>query len=93
MCVRDKFYRPHAILQNMQMDALLSCITIRTEQCHGQLCIRGMRFRISDVLESLAGGMTHDEVLADYPYLERDDILAALAYAAQEIRRPIVTAG
>ena len=40
----------------------------------------------------LAGGMTHPEILADYPYLEEDDIRASLAYAAQEMNHPIVTA-
>ena len=61
----------------------LTRITVRPEQCHGQPCIRGMRIRVSDVLEMLAGGMSHDEILADYPYLERDDIRAALADAAK----------
>lgn len=74
------------------MSTLLSRITVRAEQMHGQPCIRGMRIRVSDVLEMLAGGMSYDEILADYPYLERDDILAALAYAAQEMKHPIVTA-
>jgi len=74
------------------MSDLLSRITIRAEQLHGQPCIRGMRIRVSDVLEMLAGGMTTEEILVDYPYLERDDIRAALAYAAQEMKHPIVTA-
>ncbi len=74
------------------MSDLQSRITIRAGQCNGQPCIRGMRIRVTDVLEMLAGGMTYEEILADYPYLERDDILAALAYAAQEMKHPIVTA-
>lgn len=74
------------------MSDLLSRITIRAEQMHGQPCIRSMRIRVVDVLEMLAGGMTTEEILADYPYLERDDIRAALAYAAQEMKHPIVTA-
>jgi uncharacterized protein (DUF433 family) len=65
------------------MDDLLARITIRAEQCHGQPCIRGMRIRDIDVLEVLPGGMTHAEILADYPYLEPDDIRASLADAAQ----------
>lgn len=72
------------------MSELLSRITIRPEQCHGQPCIRGMRIRVSDVLDMLAGGMSHEEILVDYPYLERDDIRAALAYAAQEMKHPII---
>jgi uncharacterized protein (DUF433 family) len=70
----------------------MSRITIRPEQCHGQSCIRGMRIRVTDILEMLAGGMTHAQILADYPYLEADDITAALAYAAREISHPVVTA-
>lgn len=70
----------------------MSRITIRPEQCHGQPCIRGMRIRVTDVLEMLANGMTHDQILADFPYLEADDIRAALAYAAREISHPVVTA-
>lgn len=70
---------------------LMSRITIRADQCHGQPCIRGMRIRVTDILEMLAGGMTHAEILADYPYLEADDITAALAYAAREIGHPVVT--
>jgi uncharacterized protein (DUF433 family) len=49
-----------------------------------------MRIRVADVLELLAGGMSHNEILADYPYLERDDIRAVLAYAAQEMKHPVV---
>ncbi|HTT82159.1 MAG TPA: DUF433 domain-containing protein [Rhizomicrobium sp.] len=74
------------------MSELLKRITIRPEQCHGQPCIRGMRIRVIDVLEMLAGGMTHAELLVDYPYLEEVDIRASLTYAAQEMNHPIVTA-
>lgn len=74
------------------MSELLKRITIRADQCHGQPCIRGMRIRVIDVLEMLAGGMTQTEILADYPYLEEDDIRASLAYAAQEMNHPVVTA-
>jgi len=51
-----------------------------------------MRIRVIDILEMLAGGMTHEEILADYPDLEADDIRAALAYAAREMNHPVVTA-
>jgi uncharacterized protein (DUF433 family) len=74
------------------MANLLSRITIRADQCHGQPCIRGLRIRVADVLEMLGGGMTAEEILADYPYLEADDIRACLLYAAREITHPIVTA-
>jgi uncharacterized protein (DUF433 family) len=51
-----------------------------------------MRIRVIDVLEMLAGGMSQEEILADFPYLEADDIRACLAYAAQELNHPVVTA-
>lgn len=70
----------------------LSRITIRPDQCHGHPCIRGLRIRVTDILEMLAGGMSHAEILADYPYLEAEDIAAALPYVAREIDHPVVTA-
>ena len=53
----------------------------------GKPCIRGLRITVYDVLEYLASGMTHDEVLRDFPYLTEDDIRACLAYAADRERR------
>jgi len=58
-------------------------ITIDPAVCHGKPCIRGLRYPVENVLEWLAGGMTIDEILADYEDLEREDILAALAFAAK----------
>ena len=58
-------------------------ITIDPLVCHGKPCIRGLRYPVENVLEWLAGGMTIEEVLSDYPDLERDDILAAMGYAAR----------
>lgn len=74
------------------MSSLLARITIQPEQCHGQPCIRGQRIRVIDVLEMLAGGMSHQQILADYPYLEADDIRAVLAYAAREMSHPVLPA-
>jgi len=51
--------------------------------CGGRPTIRGMRITVADVLEMLAGSMTADEILTDYPYLEKSDIQACLEYAAQ----------
>lgn len=53
----------------------------------GKPCIRGTRITVYDVLEYLAGGMTEDEILADFPDLARDDIRACLAFAAARERR------
>jgi uncharacterized protein (DUF433 family) len=70
----------------------LSRITIRAEQCHGRPCIRGMRIRVVDVLAMLANGSGEDEILADFPDLERDDIRACLAYAVAQLGHPVVVA-
>ena len=62
-------------------------ITINPGVRSGKPCIRGMRITVSDVLEYLAGGMSEDEILHDFPYLTRDDIRACLAFAADRERR------
>jgi uncharacterized protein (DUF433 family) len=68
---------------------LLSRITRDPSICHGKPVIRGLRYPVSSVLEWLAGGMTPEEILQDYPDLEMDDLRAALLYAARlsEIKR------
>jgi uncharacterized protein (DUF433 family) len=58
-------------------------ISIDPEICHGKPCIRGMRYPVEVILELLSSGMTMDEVLRDYDDLEREDILACLAFAAR----------
>ncbi len=58
-------------------------ITIDPRICHGQPVLRGLRYPVSFVLELMSAGMTIDEILADYEDLERDDLYAALAYAAR----------
>ncbi|HEY7154350.1 MAG TPA: DUF433 domain-containing protein [Gemmataceae bacterium] len=68
------------------MDTLLSRITIDPAVCHGKPCIRGLRYPVETLLELLSSGMTIDEILADYADLERDDLLAVLAYAARLAR-------
>jgi uncharacterized protein (DUF433 family) len=65
------------------MQPLLARITIDPAICHGKPCIRGLRYPVETILELLSAGMTTDEILVDYPDLEREDILAALAFAAQ----------
>jgi uncharacterized protein (DUF433 family) len=68
------------------MDPLLSRITIDPAVCHGKPCVRGLRYPVETLLELLSSGMTFDEILADYEDLERDDLLAVLAYAARLAR-------
>lgn len=70
--------------------ALLDRITIEPGKCGGRPCIRGSRMRVSDVLELIANGASFEEVLADHPSLERDDLLAAIAYAAVQMSHAVV---
>ena len=58
-------------------------ITIDPAICHGKPTVRGLRYPVETILELLSAGMTYDEILADYEDLEREDILAVLAYAAR----------
>jgi uncharacterized protein (DUF433 family) len=67
-------------------------ITFNPEQCGGRPCIRGMRIRVRDILDLLAAGVSEAEILADFPYLEREDIQAALAFAAEEADHPVLVA-
>jgi len=64
-------------------DLLLQRITIDPQLCHGKPCIRGLRYPVEFLLELLASGMTHAEVLADYDDLEPEDLLAALTFAVR----------
>ena len=65
----------------------LDRITIEPDKRGGKPCIRGLRITVYDVLEYLAAGMTEEEILADFPDLERADIQASLAFAAERERR------
>jgi uncharacterized protein (DUF433 family) len=62
----------------------LDRITIEAGKCGGRPCIRGMRIRVSDVLDLISSGASFQEILADYPDLEREDIMAAVEYAARQ---------
>jgi len=59
-------------------------ITVDAGKCGGRPCIRGQRIRVTDVLELLGAGASFEEILRDYPFLEREDILATLDYAAYQ---------
>ena len=68
-------------------------ITIESDKRSGQPCIRGMRITVKDVLEYLAGGMSQEEILEDFPELELEDFIACFAFAAQrESRLELATA-
>ena len=74
----------------MSEQPLLNRITFDPSQCGGRPCIRGMRVRVKDVLEMLAGGASEQEILHDFPYLETNDIRACLEYAALQIDHAVV---
>ena len=71
---------------------LLNRITSNPRQCGGRPCIRGLRLRVSDILGMMAGGAPPSEILADFPYLEPEDLRAALAWAAAQADHAIVRA-
>lgn len=71
---------------------LLDRITLNPAQCGGRPCIRGMRIRVSDILEMLAEGVPEEEILSDFPDLEHEDIQASLLYAARRIDFPRLSA-
>jgi uncharacterized protein (DUF433 family) len=67
------------------MSDLLQRITVNPKQCGGRPCIRGMRIRISDVLDLFAAGLNAEQILVEMPDLEMDDLKASLAYAARKL--------
>jgi len=70
----------------------LERITINPNQCGGRPCIRGMRIRVKDVLDMMASGAKQEEILADFPDLQPEDIRAAIAYAARYLDHTILVA-
>lgn len=73
-------------------EELLKRITLETGKNGSRPSIRGMRIRVSDVLGMLAEGLLPDEILEDYPYLEKDDIKAVLLYAARQLDHHVLRA-
>jgi uncharacterized protein (DUF433 family) len=74
----------------MTKNNLLSRISIDPDICFGKPCIRGHRIGVSLILDLLAGGTSIEEILAEYPGLEREDILACFAYGAEMTRNDFV---
>ena len=72
------------------MSSHLGRITTDPEVLGGRPCIRGLRVRVKDILDLLASGASRQDILADYPYLEDDDIAAALEFAAQHVDHPVI---
>ena len=67
-------------------------ITVDPEQCGGHPCVRGMRIRVKDVLDLYAAGLSPEEILAEMPDLEEEDLTACLKYASEKIDHPTVAA-
>ncbi len=67
-------------------------ISIEEGKCGGRTCIRGYRLRVTDILELLGSGASIEEILSDYAFLEREDVLAALDYAARQADHPVLLA-
>ena len=74
------------------MTYLAERITVDPEQCGGRPCIRGMRIRVSDVLDLLASGLTPEQVVGDLPDLDLEDVRACLRFASHRFDHPVLVA-
>ncbi|HEX5709591.1 MAG TPA: DUF433 domain-containing protein [Pyrinomonadaceae bacterium] len=74
------------------MSDLLDRITVNPEQCGGRPCVRGMRIRVIDILDLFAAGLSAEQILEEMPDLEREDLQAALRYAARKLDHPVLAA-
>ena len=74
------------------MSPVADRITVNPAQCGGRPCVRGLRIRVTDVLDLLAAGLTAEQVVEELPDLEREDIAACLRFASRRIDHPIVAA-
>jgi uncharacterized protein (DUF433 family) len=74
------------------MEHLSDRITINPEQCGGRPCIRGMRIRVIDILDLYAAGLNAEQILEEMPDLEKEDLQAALQYAARRLDHPVLSA-
>ena len=72
--------------------ALSDRITSEPDKFGGRPCIRGLRIRVVDVLDLLAAGLSHAEILAELPDLEADDIKAAIEFASRRVDHPVISA-
>jgi uncharacterized protein (DUF433 family) len=72
------------------MSDLIERITFNPKQCGGRPCIRGMRIRVSDVLDLFVAGLSAEQILEELPDLEMDDLKASLAYASRQLNHPVL---
>lgn len=78
--------------RDAELVAMLARITVDPTRCGGRPTLRGLRMRVSDILELLAAGVSRGEILEDYPFLDDEDITAALVYAARAADHRVVRA-
>jgi uncharacterized protein (DUF433 family) len=69
---------------------LMDRITVNPNQCGGRPCVRGMRIRVSDVLDLLAAGLSVDQVVVELPHLEPEDVAACLRFASRRLGHPVL---
>ena len=74
------------------MAQLADRITVNPDQCGGRPCIRGLRIRVSDVLDLLAAGLSAEKVIEELPDLELEDVSASLRYASSRLDHPVLAA-
>lgn len=74
------------------MTELMDRITVDPEQCGGRPCVRGMRIRVSDVLDLLANGLSPEQITEEMPDLELEDVRASLRFASRRLDHPVVAA-
>lgn len=80
------------VMDKTQRESNLSRITSDAAVCGGKPCLRGMRIRVSDVLDLLAAGLTPEEIVLELPDLELDDVKASIQYAARRINHSVLAA-
>ncbi|MEG4112890.1 MULTISPECIES: DUF433 domain-containing protein [unclassified Microcoleus] len=74
------------------MSDIFARITVNPRQCGGRPCIRGMRIRVSDVLDLFVAGLSAEQILEEMPDLEADDLRASLLYASRKLNHPVLVA-
>jgi uncharacterized protein (DUF433 family) len=82
----------YGIIIKIMMQSLAERITINPKQCGGRPCVRGMRIRVTDVLDLFAAGLTAEQILEEMPDLEREDLQACLQYAARKLNHAVLIA-
>jgi uncharacterized protein (DUF433 family) len=88
----EEFIRVVSCCQGAVMAALAERITVNPDQCGGRPCVRGLRIRVTDVLDLLASGLSPEQVLEELPDLEAADVTACLRFASRRLDHPIVAA-